>query len=37
MQDISEPIIKPVSKQTFSILEKEIPETKVLVEVCMHA
>ena len=29
MQDINERIIKPLRKQTFSILEKTIPETKV--------
>ena len=28
-QDIKEPLIKPLSHQTFSILEKNIPETKV--------
>lgn len=28
-QDINEPIIKPLRKQTFSILEKSIPETHV--------
>ena len=28
-QDIKEPLIKPLSHQTFSILEKNIPETRV--------
>ena len=28
-QDINEPIIKPLRKQTFSIMEKTIPETIV--------
>lgn len=28
MQDINEPIIKPLRQQTFSIMEKTIPETK---------
>lgn len=28
MQDINEPIIKPLRQQTFLIMEKTIPETK---------
>ena len=30
-QDIKEPLIKPLNRQTFSLLEKNIPETTVFL------
>ena len=35
-QDINEPIIKPLRKQTFSIMEKTIPETTVASSRHLH-